>query len=500
MVPVAPPSPTPSLPPGVGPVPEPHACNLQVGALAVYQAVQIRLFDGGQVVAERNAPVIAGRQAVFQATLRYMGAAKQGNLAGTITLTSAAGSHSVAAKLSLARNSEVEDPATTLNFPVPGVHIRPDTKVRLELDLGGTCPGGGKTSAPAGGPFELSALETGSLQIRLIPIVYQADGSDRTPDVSAAQVAIYRDLLQAQYPTRDVVVELGPQALAGELEVDRGGDGWGNLVNGLRGLRQEEGRGTDWHYYGLISPAASFRDYCSGACVAGLSFRPLRPSASQQVSVGIGYTGPVAAETLSHELGHQHGRSHSPSPCGGADPADVDREFPYSNGSIGVPGIDVRNGTLVPSTVKDLMGYCAPTWISDYTYNELASRRSQIARQGGARLVETVTLTEPHRSAVVSADGRLSLGHVVPPGQPPVGEREVAQVLDRSGQLIREIAVYRAWLEHGAGFVVDLPEPERTWAWLQLAGSPRISLQDRPRTPLLRPLAAPAPADPRRLP
>jgi hypothetical protein len=492
------PGPTPSVPGAA--VPEPHACNLQLAALAIYQTVQIRLFAEGAVVQDRNAPVIVGRQAVFQAVLRYGGAARSANLAGRLTLTSAEGTHAVAASLRLAKDSDQEDPATTLNFNVPGVHIRPDTKVRLELDLGATCPGGGKASAPPGGPIDLAALDTGSLQLKLIPIIYQADGSDRGPDISAAQIRAFQDLLQAQYPTRDVVIEVGEPVLAGEITVDRGGDGWGDLVNGLRNLRQEEGRGTDWHYYGLISPAASFRGYCDDACVAGLSFRPLRPSAPQQVSVGIGFAGTLAAETLSHELGHQHGRAHSPSPCGEADPDDVDRAFPYANGSIGVPGIDVRNGTLVPSTIKDMMGYCNPTWISDFTYEELARRRTQIARDAGARLVDAAALTAPHRSAVVTAGGRLSLGHLVSPGQSPVGEPEVARVLDRHGRLIEEIVVYRAWLEHGAGFVLDLPEPEGHWAWLQLAGSPRIALQGRPRTPLLRPLADPGAADPRRLP
>ena len=152
---------------------------------------------------ERNAPVIVGRQSVFQALLRYTGAPKAGNLAGRLVLTSTAGTHAVAASLSLAKDSRGRDPATTLNFTVPGVHIRPDTKAAIELDLGGTCPGGGKTSVPSAGPIELGAIETGSLQIRFVPILYQADGSDRAPDVSAKQIQAFHDLLQAQYPTQD---------------------------------------------------------------------------------------------------------------------------------------------------------------------------------------------------------------------------------------------------------------------------------------------------------
>ncbi len=488
---IPPPAPPPAAPPaqpGTGPVPEPHACGMQLRDLALYQAVQVRLLKDGQPVATRNAPVIAGRKTVFQALLRYVGAPRPGNLAGRLTLASAGGSFSVAASLSATRDSDEEDPATTLNFVVPAEQMRTDTQVRLDLDLGSSCPGGGKSSVPAAGALQLGAIETGTLQVKFVPISYQADGSDRLPDVSPAQVQALHDVLQAQYPTREVKVEVGPPVDAGELQVDREGVGWPNLVEGMRNFRQDEGRGADWHYYGLIAPAASFREYCQGACVAGLSFRPTRPSAPQQVSVGVGYSGGIAAETLAHELGHQHGRSHSPSPCSELQPEDVDRTFPYSDGGVGVPGLDIRNGALMPRRLKDLMGYCSPTWISDFTYAELARRRTLIRTQSGALVAGAPVLNRPYRSAVVSADGQLSLGHVVRPGQEPIGDRETAQVFDAAGRLLAEVDVYRAWLEHGAGFMVDLPEPQPSWAWLQLAGSPRLPLQGRPRLPGLRPL------------
>jgi hypothetical protein len=489
LMPPPPPAP-PQPPPGSagGPVPEPHACTLQLRDLNLYQTVQVRLLKDGQPVPVRNAPVIAGRRTVFQTVLRYTSAPRPGNLAGRLTLASAAGSFTVAASLSATRDSSEEEPATTLNFVVPGEQIRTDSQARLELDLGSTCPGGGRTTVPAAGPLDLGAVETGTLQIKFVPIVYQADQSDRIPDISPQQIQAFRDLLAAQYPTQDVKVEVSPPVDAGDLEVDRAGDGWPNLVDGLRNFRQDEGRGPDWHYYGLISPAASFRAYCQDTCVAGLSFRPTRPSAPQQVSVGVGYTGAIAAETMAHELGHQHGRSHSPSPCGQIEPEDVDRGFPYADGSIGVPGLDIRSGSLMPRRLKDLMGYCNPTWISDFSYVELARRRTQIRAQSGASLAGRPVLTA-HRSAVVSADGRLSLGHVVRPGQEPIGERETAQVFDAAGRLLTQVDVYRAWFEHGAGFMVDIPEPKPDWVWLQVAGSPRLPLQGRPRIPLLRPVS-----------
>jgi len=485
-----------------GPVPEPHVCTLELEDIAFYQAVQIPLLRDGELVEERNAPIVAGRQAIFQAFLRFAQTPKAANVGGTLTLTSSAGMHSVKVRLSLDKDSVEDDPASTLNFKVPAEHIHADTKAQIELDLGATCPGGGKSKIPAAEPLALEAVETGTLNIKFVPIVYQADGSDRAPDVSQKQMKDFGDLLQAMYPTKDVNIELAQPVEAGELTVSRGGGGWNSLVNGLRGLRQDENLGSDWHYYGLITPASSFRSYCGMGCVAGLSFRPTRPSAAQQVSVGVGYTGEIASETMAHELGHQHGYGHSPSPCGGASPDGVDRNFPYDNGSIGVQGVDFRSDSLIPKAYKDMMGYCRPTWISDYTYSALARRRIEVNRLAKVIQAHERTLEVPLQSAVVSPDGALSLGHVVKPGQRPVGEPESARILNAAGQVIAEVTVYRADFEHGAGFAIDLPMLEPDWAFLELAGSAPIALEGRPVLPRLRPVSAGRNAnpDPLRLP
>jgi hypothetical protein len=64
-------------------------------------------------------------------------------------------------------------------------------------------------------------------------------------------------------------------------------------------------------------------------------------------------------------------RSHAP--CGGA--GGPDPSYPYAGGKIGVWGLDVA--TLAPkdpTVYVDLMGYCNPDWVSDYTYKNLYAR------------------------------------------------------------------------------------------------------------------------------
>ena len=77
------------------------------------------------------------------------------------------------------------------------------------------------------------------------------------------------------------------------------------------------------------------------------------------------------SEVMAHELGHNWGRQHAP--CGGV--AGPDPSSPYASGITGAFGWNVRTNTLMQSTIYDLMGYCSPTWISDYNYSAVFNYR-----------------------------------------------------------------------------------------------------------------------------
>src|SRR5690606_30787378 len=102
---------------------------------------------------------------------------------------------------------------------------------------------------------------------------------------------------------------------------------------------------------------------------------------------GLGYVGfPVAIGldqcgtwTAAHEWGHNFGRRHAP--CG--NPANPDPSYPYPNALLGAHGYDPAMGQLKrASSFFDLMSYCSPEWISDYTYQHvLAFREAEAAGQ-----------------------------------------------------------------------------------------------------------------------
>ena len=89
------------------------------------------------------------------------------------------------------------------------------------------------------------------------------------------------------------------------------------------------------------------------------------------------------AGIIAHELGHNLSLMHAP--CG--NPGGLDLSFPYSGGSIGAWGYDFRDGgSLVRPTGPDLMSYCEPKWVSDYSFtNALRYRLFDDSRAAAAQ-------------------------------------------------------------------------------------------------------------------
>ena len=74
---------------------------------------------------------------------------------------------------------------------------------------------------------------------------------------------------------------------------------------------------------------------------------------------------------MAHELGHNLSLYHAP--CGGA--GGPDPSFPQSDGTIGAWGYDFETGALVDPSVRDLMTYCDPTWVSEYYFTNSLRHR-----------------------------------------------------------------------------------------------------------------------------
>jgi hypothetical protein len=325
---------------------------------------------------------------------------------------------------------------------------------------------------------------TGTLKVVLVPVRYDADGTGRLPDLSQGQLQRYQDILMAYYPTASVALSVR-DAVSTDISL-RADTGWSSLLDAVRELRVNDGALGDVYYYGLVSPAASFSIYCRSACTAGLSYLAEVRSPSRQVGLGVGFSGVVSADTLVHEMGHQHGRMHAP--CGAA--AGVDGAFPHPDGGIGTWGFDFRSMQLQsPMMRKDLMGYCTPQWISDYSYAALANRRNAISGAAAAGPPERLVRARGFRALLVGPGG-TRWGRPVAAGEEIAGRPEPARVLDAAGAVIAEVTVYRTEHGHGGGALLMVPPAAPGWAAIALGDGATMPFSTASAVPALQPLRA----------
>jgi len=138
-------------------------------------------------------------------------------------------------------------------------------------------------------------------------------------------------------------------------------------------------------YYGMAIDTGGFMRGLAAGIPSTIAAGPTGPSGGWDTdgSYGDWYGG--------HELGHTYGRAHvrgapyaGPGGCG--DEAGPDGSYPYGSGKISPGtspwatntkyGLDWSAGSLrlITPDWYDVMTYCVPEWISDYTYNHIYSR------------------------------------------------------------------------------------------------------------------------------
>lgn len=394
--------------------------GLTISEISGFQTVKVPIMKNGVATAGK-APLVADKDALLRVYVALDAGWTTHNVVGLLDVTVGGTPTTLKAIISASASSTDDAIYSTLNFKLPPSLVTPDAtfKVRVvEQTL--TAPPSDQPSPtryPQDGVSDTSMGVKSSgaqLKIVLVPIKYTADGSGRLPDTGGTQMAGYKTTMTELYPVPDVVFTLHAPVSWGSI-VSANGSGWGNLLQMLLSLRQQEGAAPDKYYYGAFEPASSFAAFCGGGCVAGLSTLSQAPSdAWARASIGLGFSGLEAAFTMAHEVGHAHGRNHSP--CGGAQ--GVDPNYPYAGASIGVWGYSMPDQALIaPTKGKDIMGYCQPQWISDYTYGAIFTR---IKTVNGASWIPGPA--RGYRWASVDEKGEVTLGARFTSPWPPGGQ------------------------------------------------------------------------------
>lgn len=360
------------------------------------------------------------------------------------------------------RNGTENDLGSSVNFDVPGSMIAPGARFRVEIkrrqyEAGAANPA---ASYPADGSYApMFAEATGSLRITIVPIAYDADGSGRTPDTSAAQIAAYESLFQAIYPTSNLQLTVG--ATVGWPEaVSANGTGWGELLDAFASYRSQDGAGFDEYYYGIFNPASSAQAYCGGGCVAGLGYVGAAGDDYVRAAIGLGFGGDLSTGTAAHEVGHNHGRDHAP--CG----TSGDTNFPHSGAKIGEWGYDMVGRTMKnPEYYVDLMSYCSPAWVSDYNYNAFFNRIQAVNGMNVVTPDEARFLT--YERVAVRPDGVTWLEPATIE-RPPIGERRTLRVASDDGAEDEVEAAYFRY-DHLEGGLYVFPQGQRPPALVEMA-------------------------------
>jgi hypothetical protein len=433
---------------------KPLVSGLTISQISLFQGLEAQVMKDGAATTSPNVPVVAGKAGLLRVFVRPDGSWMQHIVRVHVEMTAGGVAlPALDATQAIAVESNAADLTSTINFDLPAETVTADMTFSVGLYEVNDGSQGAADGAryPATGEVPLGATETGSVKVLLIPVQYGADGSNRMPATDETVIAAFRDRMKLLYPVRDVEITLG-SPFEWNQAVDADGTGWDELLNAILYKRIDDGVAPDVYYYGLFTPSASFNQYCSFGCVLGLS--PLAFSSMDDMaraSIGVGFTNKDAGEeeTFTHEVGHAHGRQHAP-----CDVDDPDRHYPYPDAEIGAWGYDPKAQVLLDpmGESRDMMSYCEPTWISDYTYKALYKRIQQVNALPYA-------LEVPSRwQTLIVRDDKITRGQVKTLNRAPMGvDKQVERVV--GGRHERFDAHFYPF-DHLDGGILFVPEGE----------------------------------------
>ncbi len=391
--------------------------DITITRVSIQQGVELALMKDGQEVLPSYAAPIAGRPGMVRVEFspRFSGVHDV-----TAQLLLDHGGGMVATK-EIVKQIDGSNSGQIVDFELAASDLLADTKFRVRFAprKGGAVTGDGAPAeypAKTSQPVTFKLQRSGTLRIKLIPVRYDADGSGRIADSDETHVQALKKRFMDLFPVTGVDIAVGdPFPWNGKLS--RNGDGHDDLLDGIMALRAQEHPEFDVYYLGLFATTATYAEYCGRQCTTGLSVRVRNASSAEsRVSVAVGYADTRSMDTSLHEIGHAHGQQHSP--CGVGDP---DPSFPHDNAALGAEGYAASTKTFYnPAKTFDLMSYCDPTWVSDYTFGAFLNRVQEVTRAVAPQ--QRLALGRPIRVLQVRANGASKWGQNLTIGSMPKGE------------------------------------------------------------------------------
>ena len=438
--------------------------DLSIESLEITQAVQ---------TPSNSVPLVADRPAIVRVYTKYTGTVMPENV--TVSLTGTRGGVALP-PITLGPQSVSDSPtraiySSSFNITLPASWLLAGTVVMTAtVDSGTTMDESNETDNTATATLKFNPVP--ALEIIIVPIRYTDTGAINPGIYAAPTQDTISDFIRRTYPLSTIKVTLHtPMNFTGDLG-GTSGDDWGNqeqtgLLNQVMALK-----GTDLNgqggidspkvYYGLVPTGTSVNNTwlpLNASFILGIGLIGTRAGAGVDIPSGFGLPDDITSDTAAHEIGHNLGRLHAP--CDTVN--SVDTNYPDNTASIMQFGVDLSKGTVLnPSTTKDLMSYCEPQWVSDYTYtalyNVLSKKttaatsaapgasllvRGGIGSDGTASLAPAYGITGVPDAAPSSSDYRVefldAVGNVVASQPVAVSEIEQPHVLSLSqGRLVQQ--------------------------------------------------------------
>ena len=252
----------------------------------------------------------------------------------------------------------------TFNFELPASWTSGNVSLRVEA-------GNGSTYDYYSESLDVQFTQADPLHVTIVPIAYTCTSGGSGTTTLTGPFDYVTDFTFRIYPVPDIALAThasisysGP-CINGVPDPSYGD--WIDMLDDVTDLWWNEGRPNSY-YYGLV------KIDCSGGCISGIGWVGGLKAAVGFDGIGSQHYG--ASTTHAHEVGHNHDREHSPG-CGADDP---DPNYPYVSGGKGIIGngahpnygFNIDSLSIYPySAYYDIMSYCSPEWVSDYTYEGL---------------------------------------------------------------------------------------------------------------------------------
>lgn len=397
--------------------------DLVANRIEVTQAVQ----DGQNSVA-----LVAGRPTMLRIYTSEVGFT-QASAPVTVSISEKSANNTLVAatqtmSASVPLSSTQANIGSTINYRLPSAWLYGTVDVTIKLDSGNQISEFNESNNTY--TVHLTFNPVPPLNVKIVPIQYTDTYDNYTyPAPSRDTIS---DWIMRTYPVSQVNITWhAPVAFKGNLTTSTD---FSNLLNKVTSIKNAEYAPAAQVYYGLIPTADGTKTWFHGG-YAGLGW------IGSRVAIGLDYAG-QSSQIAAHEIGHNLGMLHTPCGATGTDPA-----YPYSDGSIGQYGLDIAAGQVYSPATKDVMSYCYPKWISDYTYKELYNNQIK----NGAAAASALSIQDVsayHHSLLLRANitgqGAELLPSYILSGstdeKPAPGEYQV-QVLGSTGEVLTQASV-----------------------------------------------------------